>query len=311
MSSLPKIITVVGPTASGKTDLAVSLAKRFNGEIVLADSRQVYRGMDIGTNKTRGKKNDALGIMEVDGIPYRGVDLVDPDELFTVQDWKKFALTTINAILSRNHLPIIEGGTGLYVSTLLDNWDIPEVPPNTTLRAELEQRIQKEGVETVAQEVLENDPDASTFLDIKNPRRVIRALEVMHATQLPFSQQRQRGPKLFDDLRIGILRPIDKIDQKIAERAQTQFVSGLEQEVRGLTEKYGWDIPPMSGVGYSEWKDYFAGQIERDAVLQKNIQRNQQLARAQLKWFRRNPTIQWIKSAEEAEKIVEGFLSTK
>jgi tRNA dimethylallyltransferase len=307
----PRVVAVVGPTASGKTDIAIHLARRFHGEIILADSRQLFRGMDIGTNKPEGEWRRANGRRTyfVENIPYYGIDLVKPDEPFTVAQWKTFASEMIDDITNRGHLPILEGGTGLYVNALLDSFTIPAVPPDPLLRRELMEHIGREGIETLVREIAATDPDALTFLDTKNPRRVIRALEVIRATGMPFSAMRKRGRKRYNDLRIGIARPLAELDRRIEERAKRQFALGLEREVRKLVKRYGWDIPAMSGIGYAEWRDFFEGRISRNEVLKRNIQRNRQLARAQLKWFRRDPLIRWVRSAKEAEHLVANFLA--
>ena len=312
LNALPSVVAIVGPTASGKTDTALAIARRFGGEIIVADSRQVYRGMDIGTNKAHGTWTMKHEAYLVEGIPYYGIDLVEPDETFTVQQWKKFAVAAIDAIVARKHLPVIEGGTGLYVTSLLDNWDIPEIAPDNTLRTLAENRIAQEGIEPIVKEILEADPDAAAFLDMKNPRRVIRAYEVIKKSGIPFSKQRRRGPKPYRDLRIGIDPGVAAVDQRIEKRAKGQFAAGLEDEVRALAERFGWDVPAMSGIGYAEWQKLLEVTppiVTREQVLAENVRRNKQFARAQRKWFRRDPNIHWIPDVETAITLTAAFLA--
>lgn len=309
--ALPKIIAIIGPTASGKTKFALRLAKRFRGEVIVADSRQIYRGMDIGTNKPHGVGKARHGVRSygVNGVPYHGIDLAEPNETFTVQQWRRFAERTIRDIRKRGKVPILEGGTGLYFTALLDNLTIPRVPPQRKFRESLERRIATEGLAPLAHELLEHDPESAAFLDFHNPRRVVRAIEVIEYGGARFSAQRGKGPKRYEDLRIGIAISQEDLDRRIRTRARKQFRAGLEREVRGLAKKYGWDVPAMSGIGYAEWKPYLAGRKRREDVLEKNIARNKRFARNQRKWFRRDPRIRWVTSPKSAERLAAAFLS--
>ena len=306
-TALPKVIAVVGPTASGKTDIAVAVAGACSGEIIIADSRQIYRGVDISSNKTPGQV-DRRGRFLVNGIPYHGLDLVDPDKIPTVSQWKRITRKTINEILERRNVPVIEGGTALYVTALLDNYTFPDVAPDRTLRRQLEEQIDREGLGPLADELLLRDPDAEAFVDLDNSRRVIRALEVIERTNRPFSAQRGKGEKLFDDLRLGVKRPMAEIDARIEQRAKQQFAMGLEREAKRMLQRHGKYLPSLSSIGYLEWADYFAGNITKDEVLERNIKRNKKLARAQMKWFKRDKSIVWITSAEEAVDRAMDFL---
>src|SRR3989344_4271958 len=342
--AFPKIIAIVGPTASGKTDVALAIAHSLSksnfdksslgGEIILPDSRQIYRGTDFATNKVRSTnrretphKSRGLGYTgrteteptrntpngrgetsTIQGVPYHGLDLVEPDDVFTVSQWKTWAEKTISEILERGWTPIIEGGTGLYVSALLENWQFPPAKPDPALREHIEERIAREGVAAIAKEVLERDSEAAAFLDIQNPRRGARALEVIESTRLPFSAQRTKGERKYDALVIGIARPLEDIDKRIEARAAQQFDAGLEDEARAMLKKYGDQLPAMTSIGYIEWQDYFDGTISRDDVLVRNIKRNRDLARAQLKWWKKNPTIRWVQSETEAVRNTEDFL---
>ena len=200
LNALPSVVAIVGPTASGKTDTALAIARRFGGEIIVADSRQVYRGMDIGTNKAHGTWTMKHEAYLVEGIPYYGIDLVEPDETFTVQQWKKFAVAAIDAIVARKHLPVIEGGTGLYVTSLLDNWDIPEIAPDNTLRTLAENRIAQEGIEPIVKEILEvlKRPElTSKFHTLKKMdfNKILKILSHAQAVEIPNVPNVSRDPK--------------------------------------------------------------------------------------------------------------------
>ena len=193
MTTLPKIIAIVGPTASGKTALSVALAQKYHGEIVSADSRQIYRGMDIGTAKPP--------VSERGGIPHYLFDIKDPNEEYTVADYKHDAVLAIQDILNKKKLPILVGGTGLYIDAVLDNLDIPKMKADPELRAKIEKDIAENGLAAVVKKLVDRDPEAAYIVDPKNPRRVVRALEVAILTGEPFTAQRKKNEPLFDALR--------------------------------------------------------------------------------------------------------------
>jgi tRNA dimethylallyltransferase len=224
----PKIIAIVGPTASGKTSLSITLAEKYNGEIVSADSRQIYRGMDIGTAK--------LPISEREDIPHYLLDIKDPNEEYTVSDYKQDAVTSIEDILKRNKLPILVGGTGLYIDTVIDNLNIPKVKADPELRATIEKDIREIGLAAVFKKLVDRDPEAAYIVDPKNPRRVVRALEVAMLTGEPFTAQRKKNEPLFDALKIGIdlSSGIKRLDIARNFRAKNE---NLEEGVIGTTPK--------------------------------------------------------------------------
>lgn len=306
-TNLPNLIAVVGPTASGKTDIALAIAQKFSGEIIVADSRQIYRGVNISSNKTPGEIID--GQFCVDRIPYHGLNLVEPDDILTVSQWKQTTLATITSILERGHLPILEGGTGLYASAILDNYNFADAPPDPSIRKRIKEQIERDGLKRVADELLRRDPGSAEFLDIENPRRVTRALEVIEITNKPYSEQRGKRPKIFNDLRLGIKRDMEDIDARIEERAAEQFEKGLEEEARDMLNRFGPNLPAMTSIGYIEWRDYFDGTATKGKVLERNIQRNKKFARAQMKWLNRDKHIRWITSIEEAISLVQQHLA--
>jgi tRNA dimethylallyltransferase len=303
MKPLPKIIVIVGPTGSGKTDLGVFLAKKFGGEVVNADSRQVYRGMDIGTGKPSFKKHQYV----LEGIRHHLFDFAWPAKTITVSTWKQKAERVIRDIVKRGKTPIVVGGTGLYIQALVENLKIPSVPPNPKLRKEFEKKSSEELLELLAR----LDPDAAVSLDPRNPRRIIRALEVSIWTGKPFSKQQMKGKKKFDALQIGIAVPRKTLYTHIDKRIDGQMKDGWLEEVTRLKKRYRKDISAMSGIGYRELVDFLeAGEGEEDLkeVIQKIKYRTHNYARRQLIWLRRDKTIRWIKTKSVAECLVKEFL---
>ena len=308
-TALPKIIVLLGPTASGKTAWGLQLAKKFHGEIISADSRQVYRKMDIGTAKPEGRwqgtgKEQAY---YVDGVRHHLVDFLDPGKIFTAAEWREAAITAITSIYERKNTPIIVGGTGLYISTLVDNWNIPRIPPNKTLRASLEEKSAVELTRLLA--VL--DPAAAEVIDVKNKRRLVRALEVSILSGVPFSKQRTKGKSLVNALLIGIDIPRAVLHKRIAERVDAMMALGLVSEVtKLLKQKYGWRLPSMSGIGYQQFKGYTEGSITLAKAVEQLKRDTRHFARRQLTWFRRDQRIHWCRAYKEAEQLAKSFLTT-
>lgn len=296
---LSKLIVILGPTASGKTDLALKLAKKFNGEIVNADSRQIYKGMDIGTGKVVDKK----------GVRHYLLDIVKPDEEFTAAHYKKDAVAAIKNILKRGKTPFLVGGTGLYIQSVVDNLEIPAVPPNKKLRAQFEKDIkQSGGLLKWHKKLLKLDPGAAKVVDKNNPRRIIRALEVCLATGKQFSKLREKGEQLFDALQIGINIPRKKLYEKIDARVDWMVKNGLVEETKRLLKKYNPALPSMSGIGYKEIGKYLNGNYGLFLAAQKIKFRTHAYARRQMTWFRRDKRIKWIKNYNEAEREVKKWL---
>lgn len=300
LSTKPKIVVVVGPTASGKTGLAIQLAKKFNGEVISGDSRQIYRGMDIGTAKPTKK--------ETEEIKHYLIDIKNPNETYTAADFKNDALRAIKKILDRGKLPIIAGGTGLYVKAVVDNLDIPAVKPDPAFRAELEHDISTKGLAAVYEKLVRLDPETAYIVDPYNPRRVIRALEITHATKKPFSEQRRKGEQLWHAMKIGIALPRETLVKKIDDRVHAMMREGLVDEVQNLMRRYGADIPALDAIGYREIIDAIKGKCSMSEATSAIKQNTRQFARRQLTWFRADPEIRWIETLEEAETLVREFL---
>ncbi|MDP3892168.1 tRNA (adenosine(37)-N6)-dimethylallyltransferase MiaA [Nocardioides sp.] len=361
-NSLPKIIVIVGPTASGKTDLAIKIAKKFDGEIISADSRQVYRGMDIGTAKPQLTKqsrstisNNREGadsgsfenpLFEINSrVLHYLINIKNPDEDYTVAEFKKDAIKAINKIIKRGKVPILAGGTGLYVKAVTDNLDIPSVKPNPALRRKLEKRIKREGLETLYRELIEQDTEAAYIVDGKNPRRVIRALEIAIITKKPFSSQRKKGKQLFDTLKIGIKLPGAELKKRIEKRTDGMIKNGLVDEVKKLVKKYGERQIAFDAIGYREIINFLLAektrmdtdknadgrrlktQISEDNI-SENLRSNQRksandlekvmleikkntwsFAKRQMTWFRKDKEIKWLKKSDQVLRLVEKFLS--
>ena len=250
-----KLIVILGPTAVGKTDLAIKLAKKFNGEIVSADSRQVYKEMNIGTAKP--KKSQILNLKSqkylVKEIPHYLIDIAFPNEEFNVAIYKRLATKAIKDIQKRGKLPFLVGGTGLYIWSIIDNLKFPKVPSQERLRKELEKKSLKELFE-----IYKNlDPEGARYIEKENKRRLIRAIEVCKVSSKSFWKQRKKKKLLFDVLQIGIKLPKGDLKKRISERVKKMFNLGLEKEVKTLVKKYGWDIKPVQTIGYQEFKDFF------------------------------------------------------
>lgn len=294
------IVAVVGPTASGKTALAIALAEKFGGEIVSADSRQVYRGMNIGTAKPTQE--------EMRAVPHHLIDIKDPDEPYTVAEYKTDAITAIHAITAHGKLPIIAGGTGLYVDAVLDNLDIPKVAADPELRARLEKEIEEKGLAAAFEKLITLDPEAAYIVDPKNPRRVVRALEVALVTGLPFTAQRKKNPPLFDAFRIGLNPPPDILRERINARADQMLRDGLIKEVSALVEKYGPDCAALDAIGYREVIAHLRGDLSLDAAATLIKTNTWRYAKRQITWFKKNSGVHWVQNGQEAITLLKPLL---
>ncbi len=309
----PKLIVILGPTASGKTELAIKLARKFNGEIVNADSRQIYKKMDIGTGKIENR-NWILDIRKLkisniqypisNNIPIHLIDIVNPDEDFSVAEYKKLAINKIKEIQKRNKTPFLVGGTGLYISSVVDNLEIPKAPPNNKIR----ERLNRLSAEKLFEKLRKVDLKSAKTIGKNNKRKLIRSLEVYEITRRPFSAQQIKGQPLFNVLQIGIKIDREKLYKKIDQRVNEMIKIGLIEETKKLAEKYSFSLPAMSGIGYQEIGLYLKNKITLDEAVQKIKFRTHQYARRQMTWFRRDRRIRWVGNYRETERVIENFL---
>lgn len=279
------IIGIVGPTASGKTELALALARSWPVEVLVADSRQVYRGMNIGTAKPESAERAA--------VPHHLLDLVEPDEPFTVAQWVLRAQELLPQIADRGRIPMLVGGTGLYVAALLDGHDYTAQPRSPDLHARLRDELEREGLAPLAKRLLTIDPGAAAGTDLRNPRRVVNALERAEGGGggAPATGRLYGGRVAL----IGISWPRELLYRRIDERAMNLFATGLLDEVRVLLEA-GHDPQqrPLSGHGYGEAARHLAGEWSLEQAIAVTARRTRQYAKRQLTWFRRDPRIMWI-----------------
>ena len=320
-SPINKLIVILGPTASGKSDLAIKLAKKFNGEIISADSRQVYQEMNIGTAKVEIKrvkkgtvpKGQSLkqGLSLRDSpfmgpsmIPHYLIDIIKPNQEFTLAQYKKLAIKIIKDIRKRGKLPFLVGGTGLYIQAIVDNLQIPKVEPDKKIRNKLEKLTNQE----LCQQLKKLDPLSAAIIDHHNKRRLIRALEVCLITKKPFSEQRKKGQPLFDVCQIGLKVNKKTLEKIINQRVDKMVKAGLVEEVKKLAQKYSPDLPSMSGIGYQEIIPYLQSKITLEQAKELIKQHSRQYARRQTSWFKRDKRIIWVNNYQKAQKVIADFL---
>lgn len=285
----PHLITILGPTASGKTSLAIQLAQEVDGEIICADSRTIYRGMDIGTAKP-SKQERAQ-------IPHHLLDLVDPGEHLSVAAFKTLAEAQIHEIAARGKVPFLVGGSGLYIDAVLFDYQFP-APADPERRAQLEMMNDESLLEMLAAE----DPVAYERTDLHNRRRVIRAIET--AGQVRSKNQRVRERTLV----LGTAMNKEIAQKRISQRVEKMLNEGLFDEVQNLVCSYGWEAEAMSGIGYREFKEVLSGDKPLEDARAMIVQNTMAFYKRQLTWFKRNPSIHWIENAESARKLVREFL---
>ncbi|MBN2240922.1 MAG: tRNA (adenosine(37)-N6)-dimethylallyltransferase MiaA [Dehalococcoidales bacterium] len=300
------LIAIVGSTATGKSSLAIHLARKYGGEVISADSRQIYRYMDIGTAKI-SKEEQA-------SVPHYLIDIKKPGENFSLAEYREMALGIIDDIHVRGKVPVLAGGTGQYVWGLLEGWEIPRVEPDTELRRELEEKVAAGGIDELYSELQEKDPDAAESIDPRNVRRVIRALEVVRQTDRPFSSQRTMKPPPFDTLIIGLTTDRKELYRRIDTRVDGMIEAGFVDEVKDLLAKGASpDIPAMSSIGYRQIVMYLKGEMTLEEAIEKIKTETHRLVRRQYNWFSlTDERIKWLDLQDEfyrqAEGLVEGFL---
>jgi len=283
-----RLLAIVGPTGVGKSKLALRLAQAFDGEIVSADSRQVYRYMNIGTAKP-GK--EALSF-----VPHQLIDIVNPDEDFSLAQYQQLAYRAIEGIHQHHKLPLLVGGSGLYVWSVLDGWRIPRVAPDTEFRHNLEEKVSRAGKDELYQELARVDPVAAQRIDPRNVRRIIRALEVYRGAEVPFSQLQHKTTPPFDTLVIGLTIDRAELYRRIDLRVEEMIERGLVDEVKMLVGRgYDFNLPAMSGIGYKQIGMFLRGELSLAAAIQQIKFETHRLVRHQYSWFRlKDDKIKWF-----------------
>lgn len=287
ITPLPPVIVLLGPTAVGKTELSLGLCEQFHGEVVSADSRQIYRGMDIGTAKATPA--------ELARVPHHLIDICDPDEPFSLADYQQRAYATIDAIHARGNIPFLVGGSALYLRAVVDGLRIPEAPPNPQVRAELEEFLAIEGREALFQRLQTLDPATAAVIDGKNPRRVLRALEIFLTTGKAKVELEGTQPPPYRFLLLGLDRPREQLYERIDRRVEQMIEQGLIAETqRLLAAGYRPPLPAISSLGYREIIAYLENELPLAAAVEKIKTETHRYVRHQATWFRKMPNILWF-----------------
>lgn len=305
----PPLVVILGPTAVGKTEIAIQLAEQFQGEIVSADSRLFYRGMDIGTAKPSSEERQRA--------PHHLIDVAQPDEIWSLAHFQEQARKAILDINARNKLPFLVGGTGQYIRAVIEGWQAPAVAPHPALRKALEAWGQELGEEGLHARLAVLDPHAARQIDARNVRRTIRALEVILSTGRRFSEQRQRGESPYDLLLLGLIRPRAELYTRVDARIEAMFQAGLVEEVQGLLAKgYDPDLPSFSAIGYREIIRYLQGEVELSEARLLIQRSTRTYVRRQANWFKADdPQITWFQvnegTLEQMSERIQKWLSTR
>ena len=308
MCAEDRLVAVVGPTATGKSELAARLALRFGGEVVSADSRQVYRHLDIGTAKPSGELRAQ--------VPHHLIDVVDPDEEYSVALFLRQARSAITDIQSRSKLPVLAGGTGQYIWALLEGWQVPEVPPDAGLRLALEKRARTEGAAALFEELVRLDGEAARRVDPANTRRVVRALEILSRHGEPPAAPRKEPPPYTLTV-VGLTLDRASLYRRIDERVDRMVATGWVGEVRSLIEAgYDLELPSLSSLGYGELARHIMGELSLDDAVSEIKRKTRRLARQQYTWFKHtDERIGWFEASPQgfaaAETEVGRLLETR
>ena len=314
---MDKLLIICGPTATGKTGLSLRLAKRFNGEIVSADSRQVYKGLNIGTGKDLPKNAKMkfmwlkkFGFYEIGGVKVWGYDLADPRHSFSVSQYLKFAERIIADIIKRGKLPILVGGTGFYIKGIVDGIPTAEVPRSSHLRKSLEDKSANELYEMLAQ-IDSIKAAGMNSSDKKNPRRLMRAIEIATWKMTNGDITPDTNKKTFDVLQIGLSASEDYLNEKIENRVTERFKEKLKDEIAGLLKNHvDWKMQSMSSMGYGEWRDFFEGRKSEKEVIDIWQSEEKKYVKRQIIWFKKDKRINWfdvesVEYPENVEKLVK------
>ena len=294
----PKVIVICGPTASGKTALSIELAKKINGEIISSDSMQIYKDMDIGTAKPTKE--------EMQNIKHYLIDFVEPNQRYSVAEFKKDAEKAIEEILQKGKTPIVVGGTGLYVDSLIYGIEYQDIEFDEKYRKQLEERVEKEGLETLYNEAKNIDSQAVEKISTNDQKRILRILEIYKATGKNKTEQeiesRKNGVK-YDYKVFAINMDREKLYERINKRVDIMIESGLVEEVESLLKKYNEFPTAMQGLGYKEVVEYLQGKLSKEEMIEKIKRETRRYAKRQLTWFRKNKQTIWIQP-HDLQKIL-------
>ncbi len=296
----PKVIVICGPTASGKTSLSIELAKKINGEIISCDSMQIYKDMNIGTAKVTEE--------EMQGIQHYLIDFVSPDVRYSVANYKNDAEKAIETIIDKGKIPIIVGGTGLYLDSLIYGIEYPEIKFDEKYREKLENEIEENGLEYLYSKAKEIDEQAMQKISPNDKKRIIRVLEIYHATGKNKTEQEIESRKKevkYDYKIFAINMDREKLYERINIRVDKMIENGLIEEVEDLQKKYNHFPTAMQGLGYKEVVEYLQNQITRDEMIEKIKQESRRYAKRQLTWFRKNKQTIWLDGLSEKENNIE------
>jgi len=314
LDSKQKLLVIIGPTAVGKTKLSIEMAKRYNGEIISGDSMQIYRGMDIGTAKIKPE--------EMEGIPHHLIDIKEPTENFSVAEFQLLVRAKIDEIAQKGKLPIIVGGTGLYIQSVIYDYQFSDVPGDEAYRLKLEERVKEIGNEALYKELLDVDPESAAQIHPNNVRRVIRALEIFHLTGKTMQefQLTQQPDLLYDTAIIGLTMDREKLYERINYRVDIMVKEGLIEEVNRLYQQGLRDYQSIQAIGYKEIYAYFDGKMSLEEAIVNLKQNSRRYAKRQLTWFRNKMDVVWFdmtdvenvsKKIKEISHCVEGKLKVK
>jgi len=289
------LIVILGATASGKTELSLNIAHSIGGEIISTDSRQIYKEMAIST--------DALLEKDQDGVAHHMIQICNPDKILSMAEYKEMALKKIEEIYERKHIPMLVGGTGLYVSAIIEGYAVPKIPPNYELRDKLEKEAKKRGNEFLHNKLKELDPKAAQKIHPNNLRYVIRAIEI-NMTSGKNKEDTKQNDSPFNVFKIGINRPREEIYHRINSRVDLQRNTGLIEEVKALLDKkYDENLPSMTSLGVKEIIPYIKGEMSLDQCLEILKKNTRHYAKRQISWLKRYKNVHWI-TADEAKEIV-------
>ncbi len=303
MSKKPKVIVICGPTASGKTGLSIELAKKINGEIISCDSMQIYKDMNIGTAKPT--------VEEMQGIKHYMLDFVSPNKRYSVADFKKDAICAIETVLSHSKVPIVVGGTGLYVNSLVQNITYPNIETDLEYRNYLEERAKKEGLNTLYEEAKNIDEDAMKSISQNDKKRIMRVLELYHQTgktKTILEAESKLEPPAYDFIVFAIDMEREKLYERINKRVDIMLEQGLIQEVENLVKKYETLPTAIQGLGYKEVISYLNGNLTKEEMIEKIKMETRRYAKRQLTWFRKDKSIKWLNGLMPVDENIQCIL---